>query len=62
MSMVLRKLIFPRPYGYDTVSHPPTDHLCRHHAGYRNAVSADLFVEQTAIKMGKDALRGGTKS
>ena len=38
------------------------DLVCRHHAGYWNAVSADQFGEQTVIKMGKGALRGMTLS
>ncbi len=38
------------------------DLVCRHHAGYWNAVSADQFGEQTAIKMGKGGLRGMTLS
>ena len=38
------------------------DLVCRHHAGYWNAVSADQFGEQTAIKMGRGALRGMTLS
>ena len=38
------------------------DLVCRHHAGYWNAVSADQFGEQTAIKMGKGSLRGMTLS
>ncbi len=38
------------------------DLVCRHHAGYWNAVSADQFGEQTAIKMGKGGLRGVTLS
>ena len=38
------------------------DLVCRHHAGYWNAVSADQFGEQTAIRMGKGALKGMTLS
>ena len=38
------------------------DLVCRHHAGYWNAVSADQFGEQTAIKMGKGGLKGMTLS
>jgi len=38
------------------------DLVCRHHAGYWNAVSADQFGEQMAIKMGKGSLRGMTLS
>lgn len=34
------------------------DMVCRHHDGYWNAVSADQFGEQTAIKVGKGALKG----
>ncbi len=34
------------------------DIVCRHHDGYWNAVSADQFGEQTAIKIGKGALKG----
>ena len=36
------------------------DLACRHHDGYWNAVSAEQFVEQTAIKIGKGALKGMT--
>ena len=39
-----------------------TDIVCRHHDGYWNAVSADQFGEQTAIKIGKGALKGTTLS
>ena len=38
------------------------DLVCRHHDGYWNAVSADQFGEQTAIKIGKGALKGMTLS
>ena len=38
------------------------DLVCRHHDGYWNAVSADQFGEQTAIKIGKGALKGTTLS
>lgn len=38
------------------------DLVCRHHGGYWNAVSADQFGEQTAIRMGKGALKGMTLS
>jgi len=38
------------------------DLVCRHHDGYWNAVSADQFGEQTAIKMGKGGLKGMTLS
>ena len=38
------------------------DLVCRHHDGYWNAVSADQFGEQTAIKMDKRALNGTTLS
>ena len=31
--------------------------VCRHHEGYWNAVSGDQFGEQTAIRMGKGALK-----
>lgn len=34
--------------------------VCRHQDGYWNAVSADQFGEQTAIKTGKGALKGMT--
>lgn len=30
------------------------DLVCRHHPGYWNAVSADQFGQQTAIKIGKE--------
>ena len=33
------------------------DLVCRHHAGYWNAVSADQFGEQTTIRMGKGGLK-----
>ena len=36
------------------------DLVCRHHPGYWNAVSADQFGEQTAIKIGKGGLKGMT--
>ena len=36
------------------------DLICRHHDGYWNAVSADQFGEQTAIKIGKGSLKGMT--
>ena len=36
------------------------DLVCRHHDGYWNAVSADQFGEQTAIKIGKGSLKGMT--
>ena len=36
------------------------DLVCRHHNGYWNAVSADQFGEQTAIKIGKGGLKGMT--
>ena len=36
--------------------------VCRHHEGYWNAVSGDQFGEQTAIRMGKGALKGTTLS
>jgi hypothetical protein len=36
--------------------------VCRHHEGYWNAVSGDQFGEQTAIKIGKGALKGMTLS
>ena len=32
--------------------------VCRHKAGSWNAVSADQFGEQTAIKIGKGGLKG----
>ena len=38
------------------------DLVCRHHDGYRNAVSADQFGEQTAIKIGNGALKDMTLS
>ena len=38
------------------------DLVCRHHDGYWNAVSADQFGEQTAIRIGKGALKGMTLS
>ena len=38
------------------------DIVCRHHDGYWNAVSADQFGEQAAIKIGKGALKGMTLS
>ena len=38
------------------------DLVCRHHPGYWNAVSADQFGEQTAIKIGKGGLKGMTLS
>ena len=34
--------------------------VCRHNPGYWNAVSADQFGEQTAIKIGKGGLKGMT--
>ena len=36
--------------------------VCRHKAGSWNAVSADQFGEQTAIKIGKSGLKGITLS
>ena len=36
--------------------------VCRHKAGNWNAVSADQFGEQTAIKIGKGGLKGITLS
>ena len=36
--------------------------VCRHHERYWNAVSGDQFGEQTAIRMGKGALKGMTLS
>src|SRR6478609_6874294 len=36
--------------------------VCRHNEGYWNAVSGDQFGEQTAIKIGKGALKGMTLS
>ena len=36
--------------------------VCRHQEGYWNAVSGDQFGEQTAIRMGKGALKGMTLS
>ena len=45
----------------DALSDEDKVHLaCRHHDGYWNAVSAEQFVEQTAIKIGKGALKGMT--
>lgn len=38
------------------------DLVCRHHPGYWNAVSADQFGDQTAIKIGKGGLKGMTLS
>ncbi|MCG7883058.1 MAG: hypothetical protein JAY96_15870 [Candidatus Thiodiazotropha endolucinida] len=38
------------------------DLVCRHQDGYWNAVSADQFGEQTAIRIGKGALKGMTLS
>ena len=38
------------------------DLVCRHHPGHWNAVSADQFGEQTAIKIGKGGLKGMTLS
>ena len=38
------------------------DLVCQHHAGYWNALSADQFGEQTAIRIGKGALKGVTLS
>ena len=38
------------------------DIVCRHHAGYWNAASADQFGEQTAIRIGKGGLKGITLS
>jgi hypothetical protein len=38
------------------------DIVCRHHDGYWNAVSSDQFGKQTAIKIGKGALKGTTLS
>ena len=38
------------------------DIVCRHHAGYWNAVSADQFGEQTAIRICKGGLKGITLS
>ena len=34
------------------------DLVCQHHDGYWNAVSADPFGEQTAIRIGKGVLKG----
>ena len=36
--------------------------VCRHKAGSWNAMSADQFGEQTAIKIGKGGLKGITLS
>ena len=41
-------------------SESKADIVCRHHNRYWNAVSADQFGEQTAIKIGKGALKGMT--
>ena len=38
------------------------DIVCRHQDGYWNAVSSDQFGEQTAIRIGKGALKGMTQS
>lgn len=38
------------------------DIVCRHKEGFWNAVSADQFGEQTAIRIGKGALKGMTLS
>ena len=40
----------------------PGAFVCRHHEGYWNAISGDQFGEQTAIRMGKGALKGTTLS
>ncbi len=34
--------------------------VCQHHPGYWNAVSADQFVKQNAIKIGKGGLKDMT--
>lgn len=52
-------------YLLDMRTLPPeakVDLVCRHHDGHWNAVSADQFGEQTAIKMGKGGLKGMTLS
>ena len=38
------------------------DLFCRHHDGYKNAISADQTGEQTAIEIGKGSLKGMTLS
>ena len=38
------------------------DLVCRHHDGYWNAVSADQFGKQTAMKIGEGSLKGVTLS
>ena len=43
-----------------TLCEEDVDLVCRHHDGYWNAVSADQFGEQTAIKIGKGSLKGMT--
>ena len=42
--------------------HAKVNLVCWHHSGYWNAVSADQFGEQTAIKIGKGGLEGMTLS
>ena len=49
-------------YLLEMQSESKADIVCRHHNGYWNAVSADQFGEQTAIKIGKGALKGMTLS
>ena len=49
-------------YLLEIQSESKADIVCHHHNGYWNAVSADQFGEQTAIKIGKGALKGMTLS
>ena len=49
-------------YLLEMQSESKADIVCRQHNGYWNAVSADQFGEQTAIKIGKGAQKGMTLS
>ena len=65
--MLIRPLSHPvRAGDLPSACHLPADakrdlvsgaFVCRHHEGYWNAVSGDQFGEQTAIRMGKEALK-----
>ena len=49
-------------YLLEMQSESKADTVCWHHNGYWDAVSADQFGEQTAIKIGTGALKGMTLS
>ena len=58
----MMQYFFHTHYLLEMQSGSKADIVCRHHNGYWNAVSANQFGEQTAIKIGKGALKGMTLS